>query len=256
MADPLWGMLAKSAVDNETVEEAVARLIAVHEADETAHLGTGESLETHKSSDIIDHLQSSIIMDKNNAKEDYHFTDFQSLTGWTIAGVVENNSWPGATLDIINGETEESSIYSTIVVTGGYLRKDKNAQIQFTIFGDTGANAYALVFGFGAQGLTPGIGFGFKKDGDSFKGYVKVGTTLTYTAELTDDFANTHIYRAFYNGISNNVEFYIDGVLVATLARGTGVWDVNGIPAVYAKAQTEEGGVIHVLSLEIFSDLS
>lgn len=60
----IWGLLPKSAVDNETIEEAIARLIAVHLAAETAHLGTGESLQSHKASEIIDHIAGSIIEDK------------------------------------------------------------------------------------------------------------------------------------------------------------------------------------------------
>ena len=64
MANPIWGMLAKSQTDNETIEQAIARLIAVHEADEESHLGAGESLQSHKASVIIDHLASSIVQDK------------------------------------------------------------------------------------------------------------------------------------------------------------------------------------------------
>jgi len=60
----IWGLLPKSAVDNETIEEAIDRLIAVHLAAETAHLGAGESLQSHKASEIIDHIAGSIIEDK------------------------------------------------------------------------------------------------------------------------------------------------------------------------------------------------
>jgi hypothetical protein len=51
-------------VDAETVEGAVNRLVAVHEADETSHLGVGESLQSHKAAAIIDHIAGSIIEDK------------------------------------------------------------------------------------------------------------------------------------------------------------------------------------------------
>jgi len=64
MATINWYLLPKSQVDNETIEEAIARLIAEHEADEESHLGTGESLQSHKAAEIIDHLASSIVEDK------------------------------------------------------------------------------------------------------------------------------------------------------------------------------------------------
>ena len=57
-------MLSKSQTDNETVEEAIDRIVAEHSADETSHLGAGESLQSHKAAEIIDHLASSIIADK------------------------------------------------------------------------------------------------------------------------------------------------------------------------------------------------
>ncbi len=65
----VWGMLPKSQIDSETIEGAINRLILVHEQDEESHLGTGESLQSHKASEIIDHLASSIIADKIKLNE-------------------------------------------------------------------------------------------------------------------------------------------------------------------------------------------
>jgi len=94
MAAINWGLLAKSLVDNETVEEAIARLIAEHNEDETAHLGTGQSLQSHKASEIIDHVVDSIIADKIREREigvtklrrDRFLVEcfFESLDGYNI----------------------------------------------------------------------------------------------------------------------------------------------------------------------------
>ena len=59
-----WGNLLKSQISSETIEEAIARLIQAHEDDADAHLEAGESLYSHKASEIIDHVVSSIIEDK------------------------------------------------------------------------------------------------------------------------------------------------------------------------------------------------
>jgi len=64
MAQPTWGMLAKSQTDPKTIEERIAEMIAEHNNDEEAHLGPGQSLQSHKASEIIDHLASSIVNDK------------------------------------------------------------------------------------------------------------------------------------------------------------------------------------------------
>lgn len=64
MALPVWGNLEKSQIDSEKIEEAIARLIQAHEDDANAHLEVGESLYSHKASEIIDHIVASIIADK------------------------------------------------------------------------------------------------------------------------------------------------------------------------------------------------
>ena len=64
MSVETWGQLDKSQVDSEKVEAAVVRLIAEHEADPDSHLDVGESLQSHRASEIIDHLALSIVEDK------------------------------------------------------------------------------------------------------------------------------------------------------------------------------------------------
>lgn len=59
-----WGDLTKSAVDSETVEQAIARLIAEHNDNNESHLAVGQSLQSHKAYEIIDHLANSIVPDK------------------------------------------------------------------------------------------------------------------------------------------------------------------------------------------------
>ncbi len=59
-----WGTTPKSQTDNELVEAAISRLIEAHNDDPDAHLGTGQSLQSHRASDIIDHEARSIVADK------------------------------------------------------------------------------------------------------------------------------------------------------------------------------------------------
>lgn len=64
MDNPTWGALLKSQVDNETIEQAIARLIEGHNNDAEAHIAELQSLFDHKNSEIIDHLAESIVTDK------------------------------------------------------------------------------------------------------------------------------------------------------------------------------------------------
>ena len=59
-----WGTLLKSQISAEKIEEAINRMIQDHEDDPDSHLETGESLHSHKASEIIDHIVDSIIEDK------------------------------------------------------------------------------------------------------------------------------------------------------------------------------------------------
>jgi len=60
----VWGNLLKSQISAEKIEEAITRMIQDHEDDPDAHLEIGESLQSHKASEIIDHVAESIIEDK------------------------------------------------------------------------------------------------------------------------------------------------------------------------------------------------
>ncbi len=64
MATSIWGLLMESLTSSKTIRQAIADMIADHEADPTAHLSETGSLQSHKASEIIDHLAESIVSDK------------------------------------------------------------------------------------------------------------------------------------------------------------------------------------------------
>jgi hypothetical protein len=67
----IWGQLPKAQDNNQTIDQAIALAIANHEADADAHLGVGESLQSHKASEVIDHVAQSIVGDKITAKQEF-----------------------------------------------------------------------------------------------------------------------------------------------------------------------------------------
>ncbi len=64
MSVEVWQNLPKAQDDDETIEQAIDRKINAHLADVNAHLGDNESLQSHRASEIIDHLAQSIVNDK------------------------------------------------------------------------------------------------------------------------------------------------------------------------------------------------
>lgn len=60
----VWGLMPKSQDDAETIEEAIERIVAAHNDDYQAHSATGQAIDVHRQSEIIDHLAVSIVADK------------------------------------------------------------------------------------------------------------------------------------------------------------------------------------------------
>lgn len=102
MALPLWGSLQKAQDDAQTIVEAVAEMIAEHESDPEAHLGEGESLQAHKSFEVIDHPAGSVLGDKMPMTEFSVMHAFESLdVFYSMEGLV-TNSFNGVNVSVDN----------------------------------------------------------------------------------------------------------------------------------------------------------
>lgn len=60
----IWGNLTRGVNDGTTIDEAIAEAIDAHMENTEAHLGQGESLETHRENPVIDHPAESVPNDK------------------------------------------------------------------------------------------------------------------------------------------------------------------------------------------------
>lgn len=65
MANPyIWAGLERANNDPTTIDQAIAEAVAAHDDNPDAHLGDGQSLQSHRASEIIDHRAESIVNDK------------------------------------------------------------------------------------------------------------------------------------------------------------------------------------------------
>lgn len=138
-------MLAKSQVDPEKIEEAIARLILEHNEDEEAHLGPGQSLQSHKAAEIIDHLIASIVADKIKDFEvipkkiaaAFSFThDWNSLDGWEQGnGGGDGYASPEVSMVYLNSGNVANKFIG--IRTGAYVpwavSESKLFTVEFTI---------------------------------------------------------------------------------------------------------------------------
>jgi len=225
MADPVWGLLAKAQDDPETITEAIAAAIAAHEADPTAHLGTGESLEQHRINGVIDHPQASVVGDKISNTEGMYFLPFESFDNYNVSSGGHYHSIGGMRFETGGTINTVKYINAPGQYGGNYYNVNKPVTFQFqaALVYNTSQIAYMLAGGDGIINEPPGIGF--KVENGTLYACETVWGTVDfeeYTLEIEDiDITETHVYRVQVVPADNEAIFFIDGVQVATLELHT-----------------------------------
>ena len=232
MVIPTWDQLQKNQTDSETIESAISRLIEDHNNDPTAHLGAGQSLQSHKASAIIDHLAESIVQDKlapfsldyalfTNSKFQI-ICNFESVDGLNFftnndgsyahkLGALLLNSGVGV------GHGECVSAWPS-AGGGPSVNWAKNPVLQVVAIQPAGVNCdfYILI----APTQVPpfnGDGCGFKISGGSlYFGVAPHATVWTWTPIYGFfNFHNTNVYKIeVTSGVG--IKLYLNGVLVYT----------------------------------------
>ena len=220
----VWGLLAKSLIDNETIEQAIARLIAAHEADEAAHLGAGEALQSHKASEIIDHAARSIVLDKFLEYQEWDFP-FESVDAYQKSIGTGGAITPYAQAlymrisSALNGIVRmwTGEVYNLTINFAKNPVLQFSARIQDIDFYD----AYVLWGEFNPFAASPLPSFGFKvkhTEPDKIYGvYNNDGSSFVETELTGIDPNSAHFYRAEISDSGATLKFYVDGVLKATV---------------------------------------
>lgn len=211
MSVETWGLMPKSQIDNETIEEAIARLILEHNQSEDSHLGSGQSLQSHKASEIIDHLARSVLRDKisfNRFQIDEHFA---TIDAW--------NKTSGVTLDAISEVTFYTSgvinnVQQAYIIAGESMETQadntQNPVILFRVKFSHNTNQLAYL-----GKIEPAVpsGYGFKVlNGVLYATYFDWGSVERSTVITGVDIRNGHNYKIeLVNGVS--LKFYVDDVL-------------------------------------------
>jgi len=225
MAAPTWGLLAKSQVDNETIEDAIVRLITEHNESEEAHLGAGQSLQSHKASEIIDHVVDSVVSDKikngavtpEKVNMAIFSTFFESIDGYAKT----NNVYIHETLGYVILSTGSTLYdYEEICKTIGFdpygLSWDKYR--EFSVCFNTPVNNDVIAaIDSGSGNDNPHIGF--KTIDDEFFGSVGDGDDETLV-KLKDIEGDETISGKVLFYPDEKAEFYLSGELIDTIDEG------------------------------------
>lgn len=241
-----WGLLPKSQIDSETIEEAIIRLIGEHEEDPTAHTGENESLEAHRTEGILDHRAGSVLADKWTMTEFSINEDFRTFSHWSTVGDVSNSDWPSLYLYVEYGVTNKSEIYKNIQLPAPYLSTEYDQMFQVTALYDFGSNNFHSWLGVGLEDELPADGYGFVINNGELKACVSKSNTRTFSSLLSIDLNTAHIYRGQLNVFTGEIEFYIDGSLVATIAAPSTSWDSDLGPRLGVRLVSSNDGTLRV----------
>ncbi len=222
-----WFQMPKSQIDPERMEEAIARLILEHEQDEESHLGVGESLQSHKASEIIDHVANSIIADKILAGEvdlskmsDKKFTfrtNFETVANWN--GIDSDNG--------VHSDVMFEYLIGTYAVAGAFYDLTNQVGMVSSVI-DFSKNPFFqttfAISSMGAQEFYAVIGhcqennFGFMGSNNVLYAHTRKGATV-HNFEITGITLSVwNVYRAVMDSVAGTIEFYVNGVSKATLS--------------------------------------
>lgn len=242
-----WGYLPKDQIDPTTVDQEIDLKIIDHEADPDAHLEVGESLQSHKASEIIDHVVGSVLIDKLSKTEMFATILFESLDGFTITGYVYNDIFPGCYCSVDYGGVAEAKAISNTEIPLVFLTQSVDLLFQTTIRFDFTNTHYHAFFGYLGGYYTTDFVFGFRvADGVLFCQYYDL--TYNYSFEVTGiDLSVDHVFRVQYNATSKIVTWYIDGIEIATYTVQAGTeWEFNTGPSFGVKVTESNDGSMMV----------
>lgn len=205
-----WGLIPKAQDNPQTIDEAIASAIAVHEAEPTAHLGDGESIDVHRKNTTLDHPAGSVVSDKVSSGQILISHNFPTNTGFNWSGYRQDFIFPGTVLftnttlnNVFVLSMDELPVFEVADIT-------KNMLFQVTCRFNNFANAnFELNFGAG-QGDDGIVGFGFYTVAGTLYGYYNNGITVTNISLATLSLYKLYTLRAVYNPETVQLDFFVD----------------------------------------------
>lgn len=254
MSIPLWGQLEKAQDDAETIEEAILRMIGEHEADSTAHLGDGESLQAHKTETTVDHPRGSVLPDKVSFADSTFDTTFESVAGFTKTAGFATSSWPGATADYYTGGNTPEYLRGNLVglLETGTITKRLQFDTYFYI--DGGTTGHVFNVGVSNSAMTQ-FDIGFRVTDYALVGFARWGSAEHTTATLATLTGGAfNFVRVYYDVDGGVIYFYLNGVQVGTLQPASAV-SANNQFTMHITTTSAEGGVLRIFRLNIAKGL-
>lgn len=245
----VWGLLAKSQIDSETIEEMVDRKISEHEADPESHMGTGESIDVHRKTEIVDHKVGSVLNDKftmteftytnqfNNA-DNINFTNYGDVTNGEIRLYIETGYGP------------KSIAYIAFYRPQPFLTLEKDFLMQFLAQRDTSDSSGKIYMGLNADNEDIDYAFvGFQSIEGVVKCIAKLDGGTHLSSAISVDLSEPHIFRFQNIAGEKKIYYYIDGQLVHTVTYTTESISGDGTAYFHHEVTEENDGYLYIMDV-------
>lgn len=255
MSIETWGEMNKSQIDATKIEERIAEMIAEHEADPEAHLGTGESLESHRANEIIDHPAGSVVADKYTDTEMIWQSFFTSSSNFNNYGTY--NYFSGGGVDIMREFASGVSQVSANPYDGNItVTSASDFTAQYTVNLGRDGNTSRFLLGVTENISTsadsqPSKGFYFECINNSMRGKVRLSGTTYQTDAFTPPNWEFIILRIFWDHTTKTVSFYVNGALLGSIEIST----FSGLISypLMARVETTDADNLYVMALTTMS---
>ena len=221
-----WENIPKNQIDSETIEQAIARMILAHVNDESAHLGVGQSLQSHKASAIIDHATKSVLFDNLSAQELIYSTSFENQDAFSVFGSPIFD-WPGFLLNPGSlGYSNRHSVSISFENAGISLDFTKDFIIQFSCMIENltgGSFRFQSALDYGSN-LNRNIGLLIEDDLAKFFFSAPDGTNTVWLSWLDFEILKFYVIRIKYIASEQKAYFYVNNDLLGSL-------DLPSLPA-------------------------
>lgn len=207
--------MPKSQIDPETVEEAILRLISVHEHDPTAHMGENEAIEAHRKSEIIDHLASSVYDDKLAYDRNSFTLTFANLDLFDKSSNVSNSGYTCAYM-YSTSSTNSQWLYGFMgdMITGDYFYYTKKPRFltNFMVTNTTSQQGYIIV-----GDRDSNEGFGVKILNDKLYGFYHNTAGTEITQEIMTLSSGVPYKLEVRVPSLSQIDFFVDNVLIGSM---------------------------------------
>lgn len=215
----VWGGVPKAQDDSTTIDDAIAAAVSAHNDDPTSHMAAGQSIDVHRTNDVLDHPQGSVLADKGTQTEWVMQDSFSTTDVWDGTNATKVAGTYGLLFYPTSSSGTSAKLIAGIPFWDDLNFGTKEIVLQFGVFGNVPSGNQFALFGAGTDWTyISSAGLGVKITHTQIQLYQEAYPNRYFGTAVSFADQAYHIVRIHLSPADNAVMLYIDGVLVDTMA--------------------------------------